>query len=269
MTTKQPLKMRVRPISLPKVKEQHLMGVFGDFGEVVKGRADEMRQGKSAVNQERTRFFDYLLTQVDPDDYGALQQHYLDQSVVDRNSDIAKYIDPIVWFESKLAVAQRAELHNKPPMKILDIGTGPGHFPVVARFYGHDVTGTDLPKRSQGVEETGHLYDALCDIYKVKRISHMIKAGERIGTKLAGPYDMVTAFLAAFNMDGKTPWTAEQWRFFLKTLKEDVLAPHGVLFMSLANNKLTDESWDYLAERADWTEPRNKLIFISNFTPFL
>ena len=64
---------------------------------------------------------------------------------------------------------------------------------------------------------------------------------------------------------GRTPWTNDHWRFFLRNLKRDVLNDGGTLFMTLANGKLTEESWAYLESIADWTVEKSKQIQISKF----
>ena len=109
---------------------------------------------------------------------------------------------------------------------------------------------------------TAALEDALCDMYGVKRISHVIRPNEPL-TGLGGPYDMVTAFLAAFNVDGdKQPWSVEYWKYFLKDVKHNVLTKRGTIFMALDSKKLTDESWSYVSSLAEWNNVVSKQLFI-------
>jgi len=254
----------VPEVHLRKVRPEHLPSIYGDFREVVGHRLAQIRSN-DAQSAELRRFFEYLLEEVDADEYRRVQLHYLDPEVVNPDADIVKYLDPIIWFESKLRLAQSLDLDKKPPMRILDLGTGPGHFPFVGRFYGHDVTGTDLPARARGAANSDHIYDALCAMYGVKRIGHAIQPNVEL-EGLGGRYDMVTSFLAAFNVDEeRRPWSVAQWRFFLKSLKADVLNDGGVLFMTLADGKLTPESWSYLVSLADRTVEKSKQILITNF----
>jgi hypothetical protein len=247
----------------PAIKEVHLAGVSGDLREIVQARITKLRATNNVRSHETARFFEFLLSEVNAEEYGLIQEHYLATP-----DGMTKYLDPIIWFESKLRIARKLELDQKPPLRILDIGTGPGHFPVVGRFYGHDITGTDLPKVSGGVDRTGHFYDSLCSIYRVKRISHTIRPN-RLLEGLEGPYDMVTAFLAAFNVDErKVPWSIENWRFFLSDLKRNALTERGALFLMLDNKKITEEVWGYLVSRAQWSVQRSKQLFISDFGAF-
>jgi len=254
----------VSEVPLRKVRAEHLPFIYGDYREVVEARIAKV-SGDDYQSREIRRFFNFLLTEVDAADYRRVQMRYLDPKVIDPNADVIKYLDPIIWFESKLRLAQSLGLDKKPPMRVLDLGTGPGHFPFVARFYGHDVTGTDLPVLARGAERPTHIYDALCALYRVNRISHMIRPNIPL-EGLGGRYDLVTSFLAAFNVDEKQrPWTPDHWRFFLKSLKRDVLHDGGFVFMTLTNGKTTPESWSYLASVADHSVEQIKLIQISNF----
>ena len=254
----------VLEVPLSKVRPEHLPNIYGDFREVVEARMAQVGANE-LPNQELRRFFAYLLKEVDAQEYRRLQMRYLDPGTVDPNADIVKYLDPLIWFESKLRLAQMLELNKKPPQRILDLGTGPGHFPFVARFYGHDVTGTDLPNRARGMENSDHIYDALCAMYGVRRIAHKIKPNVPL-EGLGGRYDIVTSFLAAFNVDEeKRPWSVDQWRFFLRSLKRDVLNDGGILFMTLADGKLTPESWSFLVSIGDRSVEKSKQIQISKF----
>lgn len=254
----------VPEVHLRKVRPELLPNIYGDFRETVEARLAQIRNN-DLQSAELRRFFEYLLAEVDAGEYRRLQMHYLDPKIIDPDADIVKYLDPIIWFESKVRLAQSLDLDKKPPMRILDLGTGPGHFPFVAHFYGHDVTGTDLPARAQGVDKSDHIYDALCAMYRVKRIGHEIKPNVKL-EGLGGRYDMVTSFLAAFNVDEeRKPWSVDHWRFFLKSLRRDVLNDGGILFMTLADGKLTPDSWSFLVSVADRTVEKSKQIQITDF----
>jgi hypothetical protein len=250
-----------RPLrAAPNIKQVHLPGIYGDFRATIQSRITELATAKTPENLETIQFFEYLLSEVDAEEYRGVQARY-----VQKPNGMTKYLDPITWFESKLRVARRLALHSEAPLRILDIGAGPGHFPVVGRFYGHDVIGTDLPEILECRDRRGQFYAALCNVYRVKRVSHMIRPCEPLGD-LGGRYDMVTAFLAAFNItEDKKPWSVHHWQFFLDSLRRDVLSEKGVLFMMLADEKLTEETWAYLKSLADWSVDRSKQVFISAF----
>ena len=257
-----PEKAPLPRVPLPKIRVELLENIYGDFREVIEKKISKPG-ADGDVSAEYSRFFEYLLSNIDAAKYQSIQERFLDPSVVDPNSDVVKYLDPVIWFQSKVRLCLTLGLDKTPPQRILDLGTGPGHFPFVARFYGHEVVGTDLPARTGGIDDgRGHLYDALCDLYQVRRIPHRIYAMTPLGD-LGGRYDTVTAFLAAFNVDDKgRPWTVDQWRYFLNDLQTNVLAEHGTLFMTLADGKLTEDSWAYLKSLSDWSVDKSKQIIL-------
>ena len=262
------IRYRVEPRPLPKVKELHHDGVFGEFEDVVDRTIERCERSSDPVEKEKARFFRYLKERVDPVKFGEMQAIQLAEGKVRPDSDMVKYIDPSAWFDSKVQAALRIGLDRRAPMDILDIGTGPAHFPVVAEFYGHHVIGTDLPYRTTGRLERGHLYDALSDIFKVRRIP--LKVEQYVPLP---PFDrrfgLVTAFLAAFNLDPeRKPWSIDAWNFFLNDLRSNVLTADGDVFMILSDDKLTPEVWDYLSERAVFTNPTRKQIHIKDLSQF-
>jgi hypothetical protein len=246
------IRNRVEPKPLPKVKQEHLAGVFGHFEDVIDSRIVHYEASKDHLDVERVRFYRHLLQRVDAEAFGRMQEFQLADGKVRLDSDIVKYIDPTMWFESKLLSAWQIGLDKRNPINILDIGTGPAHFPVVAEFYGHSVLGTDLPYRATGKLARGHLYDALADIYEVRRVPLAIAQFVPFPA-MEERYDLVTAFLAAFNLDSeRKPWTIEAWNFFLRDLRQNVLTANGEVFMSLTRDKITPDVWRYLSERASY-----------------
>lgn len=256
----------MRDVNIQGIKPEHLQRLSAGFRETVTGRIDELRSDEDPNSLQARQFFEYLLGEVDAERFDRMRDQYLSDLSAAGNVNMLKYLDPVTWFESKLSIARFLKLHRrKSPIRILDLGTGPGHFAVVARFFGHQVVGTDLPHRSRGVDASGHLYDVLCDLYGVERIGHRIREHEPLGD-LRGPYDLVTALLAAFNVDDrKRPWDVGRWRFFLEDVAANVLKPQGALFMRLTHDKLSEESWGYLASIAQWQEDQSRQVFISDF----
>ncbi len=262
------IRNRVEPKPLPKVRPSHLPGIFGKFEDVVCAAIKSLEATTEPFNQEKLKLFRFILARVDTEKYGAMQEIQLADGKLNLATDIVKYIDPVGWFESKLRAALLVGLDKRAPLEILDIGTGPAHFPVIAEFYGHKVLGTDLPYRTTGKLERGHIYDALAEIYGVRRIPLKVLPFTPLPL-LDQRYDMVTAFLAAFNLDAeKKPWTTEAWTFFLNDLHRNVLTENGELFMSLADEKLTDEVWAFLKAHAVFSNDTSKQIHIIDFSRF-
>lgn len=262
------IRYRVPPRPLPRVKDIHLDGVFGEFDDVVDRAIARSERSSEPFEIEKARFLRYLKSRVDPVKFGEMQEIQLAEGKVRMDSDMVKYIDPSWWFDSKLRAALLIGLDRREPMEILDIGTGPAHFPVVAEFYGHHVIGTDLPYRTTGQLERGHLYDALSDIFQIRRIPMKVQQYVPL-PELDRRFGLVTALLAAFNLDSKRkPWTVDAWRFFINDLRENVLTDDGELFMILSDEKLTPEVWGYLSERAVFTNDISKQIHIRDLSQF-
>src|ERR1700729_3803791 len=136
---------RVVRANIPGIKPEHLDRMFDGFRATVEARIGELRAANDANGERGAAFFEYLLNEVDAEQFGRIQQLFLADAGRAENSNMLKYIDPVTWFESKLSIARWLALDRQAPLRILDLGTGPGHFPVVARFYGHAVVGTGLP----------------------------------------------------------------------------------------------------------------------------
>lgn len=262
------IRNRVEPKVLPKVREQHYPGIFGDFDDVVDAAIAHHEAIKSETHVELARFFRHLKELVDREKFAKMQEFQLSEEKLDLEADLVKYIDPVTWFVSKVRLALQIGLDKREPMRILDIGTGPAHWPTVAQFYGHQVIGTELPLRATGQLEDGHLYDSLGDIYHVRRVPMMIKPLTPL-PKFEHRFDMVTAFLAAFNMDlQRNPWSIEMWDFFFTDLRRNVLTERGEVFMSLTHFKTPPEVWNYLKRLAVFANDGNKVIHISDLSKF-
>jgi hypothetical protein len=245
---------RVPPCQLLTVNPKFYPGIFGEFGDVVRARIEKLRNSKNWARREYARFFEWLLNEVDAELYGRIQEIYL-RPPFDEFAAL-KYLDPIVWFEHKLAFAHKLGLHEAPRRRILDLGTGPGHFLLIARFYGHEAVGTEIPEDNVGdladaaakLERLRHkLFNSLADVFRIERIRHRVEPFRNLSMLPKG-YDLVTAY--SVNFDHRTDWGKDAWVFFLDSLYRDVLTETGTVFMTLIKATLVKEQWDYLAARS-------------------
>ena len=261
----------VPAFDLPEVKVAHHAGLFGDFPEVVGAHIETLRQNPNPTSKIKADFFQNLCDTVDHDRFRALQREFVRKDRYEQGKDsnyvqFVKYIDPIVWFDSKLNAALRLRLDVDTRLSILDIGTGPGHFPKVAAFFGHEVLGTELPRVLEGSSMATEMYLALCDLYEVKRIPLAITEFAPLpdfGTR----FDIVTAFLNAFSVSAnKQPWDISAWDHFLVDLDANVLNPRGRLFMSLALGKITEVVWQHLTSMASFANERSRQLEFSDLS---
>lgn len=133
-------------------------------------------------------------------------------------------------------------------MQILDLGTGAGHFPFIAQYYGHSVTALDQP-------DIG-IYNELCAWLGVNKIDCAIRPRTPL-PKFDRKFNLVTALMLGFNTrpDGKL-FTLDEWGFFLDDIRDNVLKDGGVLYLKMIRQeyreglKISDpELQDYFRSR--------------------
>src|ERR1035438_2544614 len=128
----------------------------------------------------------------------------------------AKYADYGFWIPFNVARVGALSLHTSVPLRILDVGCGPGYFLAAARACGHQCFGVDAPANVlSGVENRvyGEMLAALaCDRY----VSPLLI--ERF-VPMSLPYrdlDAITAFWICFNRHRQVDeWGVSEWRFFV------------------------------------------------------
>ncbi len=136
-----------------------------------------------------------------------------------------KYLDTERWLRRKYAAAIFLNLHDCRPLDILDIGTGAGHFPFIAKSLGHSVRAIDLP----GIP----LYDDLCAWMGIEKQPFKVEARRPL-PDLGQRFDLITAFMIGFNTkaDG-TLFTLDDWAYFLDDVREHRLKPGGHLLLKM------------------------------------
>lgn len=135
------------------------------------------------------------------------------------------------WISLLFREAVRLDLHTAKPLDILDLGTGPGHFPYICRLLGHRVLGLERPRSKLW---PFHAW------MRVPVIAHGIAA------RLPFPalplrFDLVTSFRVPFNNkkgetgeDGRRElFDLDEWTFFLDDLRDNVLKPGGTFHMKM------------------------------------
>lgn len=139
-----------------------------------------------------------------------------------------KYLDVVFHALQKLLLARELGLHESPPRRVLDIGTGGGHLPFVCRFYGHEAVGIDVKDA---------FYDGLAACLGAPRTVVRVEAQTPL-PDLGGRFDVITACDIAFNekREGKTRglyWSLEDWQFFLNDLATHQLRTPGTIYLKL------------------------------------
>jgi len=136
-----------------------------------------------------------------------------------------KYFDMDKWLIRKMRAIVFLGLDTSPPIDILDIGTGAGHFVYLSKYFGHSAWAIDLP----GIA----VYDDLCDWFGVEKQPFRVEARKPL-PDLGQRFDLITAFMIGFNTkaDG-TLFTVEDWDWFLDDVRDNQLKPGGRLLLKM------------------------------------
>lgn len=237
---------RLTPFPIPTLRDDWLQAIFGRFDEVALAAGAPLKDDPHWARQAKGRFFLGLAERFDADRYGAIQAVHLRPEVVGGDGNRLKYFDTPTWSGGKFDHALRLGLHKAPPMRILDLGAGPGHFQLVTESFGHQTLGLDIPLKSQASDVKRHVYDDLCDFFGVSKITHRIMARTAL-PPLSARFDLVTSFMTCFSTHAKAaPWSVADWRFLLADLRDNVLAEGGRLYLNLTPGVYDEESWAFL-----------------------
>jgi SAM-dependent methyltransferase len=142
----------------------------------------------------------------------SLRRHRLDEVVkrydqpATRGPDPTKYLDAERWIA---VCAQRAfdlGLDLCAGMRVLDLGTGAGYFPLVCQALGHACTATDWSRRDPLYREvTAAIGIEVRDLDVAPHRPLAIDPG----------FDLIAAFMVTFNGHRIAPWGIAEWRFFV------------------------------------------------------
>lgn len=139
----------------------------------------------------------------------------------------AKYLDYKYWIPFNMARAASVGLHKSPPLKMLDIGCGPGYFLSAATELGHDAYGVDVPP-SFFTETERRVYAELLPAFgNANRVSPLLIERYVPLPFEDSSFDLITAFWICFNRHRQPDeWGVDEWRYFLNDARR-VLRPGG------------------------------------------
>jgi len=173
---------------------------------------------------------------IDPTAHQALQDKYRSAALTSDPTYMYKYLDLAHWLKDKVARAFAMGLAEDPPLRILDLGTGAGHFLAVCNALGHQTVGVDLEFP---------LYVDLCALMGVDRRTWRVSPREALPETL-GVFDLITAFQVKFDALGFDParghlyWSLDDWDYFLRDVTGRRLRYPGALRLQLNSRLLAD-----------------------------
>ena len=169
-----------------------------------------------------------LMATIDSPRLDELRREHAD--AIRRNSAVSgyKYLDVAFYTLQKLLLAHELGLKGGLPRRVLDIGTGGGHFPFVCQYFGHRVVGIDIDNA---------LYEAIAACLGIQRTIVRVEPQTPL-PDLGGRFDLITAGDITFNdkddRDGRRVyWTRAEWQFFLNDLVANHLQYPGMLYLKL------------------------------------
>ena len=164
---------------------------------------------------------EHLLHSLDMEEFKKLLKYKDDTG----HPQYKKYFNAAYWLRQNVQRALYLGLNRAQPMNILDIGSGFGYFPYVARFYGHSVIGIDLPGDT--------LFNRASEYLNIDRRDYKIEPNTPIAN-LGQKFDLVTAFQVCFNghIEGEI-WDTKEWDFFLDDIFTNHMNEGGRVYLEL------------------------------------
>jgi SAM-dependent methyltransferase len=166
-----------------------------------------------------------ILATIDHDKLTALPEHYPARAGARK---INAYEDAVYWVGVNVRRVQDLWLDRTAPLRILDLGCGPGYFLYVCRLFGHQGLGLDT--------DDNPLFRGTTEMFDVRRVIARIEAQTPL-PELGDKFDLVTAHRVCFHRLERGPtgewqeWTPADWKFFIGDVRTRFLNPNGRLFL--------------------------------------
>jgi SAM-dependent methyltransferase len=164
-----------------------------------------------------------ILATLDRGDVAKLRQRYPTEPGFPK---INRFANVPYWIKINVERAQDLWLDRTTPSRILDLGSGPGYFLYVCKFFGHGVLGLDL--------DDHQLFRDTLALLQVPRVISRIDPGVPL-PDLGQKFDLITAHRICFQRiegaaSGKE-WSHEHWKFFINDIRSRFLNPNGRLLL--------------------------------------
>jgi SAM-dependent methyltransferase len=158
-------------------------------------------------------------------------------SVVERDpACAAKYADYAFWIPFNVNRVGSLGLHQSQPLRILDIGCGPGYFLAAAAACGHECYGIDAPAAVMTAVEQRVYSELLAALSLQDRVSPLLIERFKPMALPVRDLNLITAFWICFNRhEQPDEWSVEEWKFFVQDAMT-YLRDGGVLHLELNSN---------------------------------
>jgi SAM-dependent methyltransferase len=166
-----------------------------------------------------------ILATIDRDKLTALPEHYPARPGARK---INAYEDAVYWVGVNVRRVQDLWLDRAAPLRIFDLGCGPGYFLYVCRLFGHRGLGLDT--------DDNPLFRGTTELFDVRRVIARINPQIPL-PELGEKFDLVTAHRVCFHRLERGPagewqeWIPADWKFFIGDVRTRFLNPNGRLFL--------------------------------------
>lgn len=166
-----------------------------------------------------------ILAAIDRDELQRLRARYPERPNARK---INAYENAAYWIEVNVRRVQDLWLDRSPPLRILDLGCGPGYFLHVAQLFGHSGIGLDT--------KNDPLFDGLTEFLGVQRTIARIEPQVPL-PDLGEKFDLITAHRVCFHRLERTgphqwrEWAPLDWKFFIADVRSRFLEPNGRLYL--------------------------------------
>jgi hypothetical protein len=205
-------------------------------------RAEEV--AATIIDEAQRALFERAACRIDSHAHRQIQEKYRTAAMNSDPAFIYKYLDVSFWLRDKVAKVFSLGLADAPGLRILDLGTGAGHFPALCDTLGHETVGLDLEVP---------LYVDLCTLMGVDRRTYRIKPGEPLPSSL-GAFDLITAFAIKFDALGVDAqgrylyWSLTDWDHFVADVTRNRVRYPGRLYLQLNSRIVADGTRERFTE---------------------
>ena len=166
-----------------------------------------------------------ILATIDREKLAALPERYPPRAGARK---INAYEDAVYWVGVNVRRVQDLWLDRSAPLRILDLGCGPGYFLYVCQFFGHQGLGLDTDENP--------LFGGITEFFGVRRVISRINPQTPL-PELEEKFDLITGHRVCFHRvargeDGEwIEWTPADWEFFISDIRSRFLKQHGRLLL--------------------------------------
>jgi hypothetical protein len=222
----------------------------------------EQVRAASALPRRIDAVFLKAAAAVDRKKIAALQDHVrnLGDAVFEGTGGQYNYLDIARYLKIKAKHVVELRLDKGPPLSIFDLATGGGHFPFLAKQYGHKTIGIDFDLPT---------YASILEMYGIERIPSPIVRMEPM--PVTGPFDLITGLQPMFNRNWtdrqRNFWTIDEWIWFVEYLSTLLRYP-GRIYFSLnryyVNKKdTTDDLLDLFEANGAYVEFSTRTVLFN------